>query len=158
MGKQKFDECKTNFVSIRPNLLLRLPLCLYLSCSCFERKGEKMSACLCLVFLFFSIVAEATYSPGGFHHLSSLRLKKKTATKSSTRSTSSTTVSGEKVVPSLFTLEMKETSTGLLPTPVSCWILLPSSGLFLSSLNTGSMENQRHLGRSRISQLRHWVT
>ncbi|ANM62204.1 alpha/beta-Hydrolases superfamily protein [Arabidopsis thaliana] len=36
-----------------------------------------MSACLCLVFLFFSIVAEATYSPGGFHHLSSLRLKKK---------------------------------------------------------------------------------
>jgi len=77
LGKQKFDECKTNFVSIRPNLLLRLPLCLYLSCSCFERKGEKMSACLCLVFLFFSIVAEATYSPGGFHHLSSLRLKKK---------------------------------------------------------------------------------
>lgn len=36
-----------------------------------------MSAFLCLVFLFFTIAAEATYNPGGFHHLSSLRQNKK---------------------------------------------------------------------------------
>lgn len=50
--------------------------CLYLS---FEREIENMSACLCLLFLFFTIFAEATYPPGGFHHLSSLRQNKKTS-------------------------------------------------------------------------------
>lgn len=47
---------------------------------CVRERKKTMSACLCLLFLFFTIFAEATYPPGGFHHLSSsLRQNKKTS-------------------------------------------------------------------------------